>query len=99
MRFLRAPMASVLIATPALAQPVTQGPGYCPQMWGNWGWMGLGPLPMIVVIGALIALVVFAVRSLGPGGSRVSALDVLKERYARGEIDQAEFERRKKDIA
>lgn len=99
MRFLHALAASVLTATPALAQPVTQGPGYCPPMWDNWGWMGLGPLPMIVFIGGLIALIVFAVRWFGQGGSRASALDILKERYARGEIDQTEFERRKRDIA
>jgi putative membrane protein len=96
---LRAVAASVLVAAPALAQPVTQGRGYCPPMWGNWGWMGMGPLPMIVFVGGLIALIVFAVRWSSQGGPRTSALDILKERYARGEIDQAEFERRKKDIA
>lgn len=99
MRSLHALAASVLTAAPALAQPVPQGPGYCPPMWGTWGWMGLGPLPMIVFIGGLIALIAFAVRWFSQGGSRASALDILKERYARGEIDQAEFERRKKDIA
>ena len=99
MRFVHALAGSVLTAAPALAQPVTQGPGYCPPMWGNWGWMGMGPLPMIVFIGGLIALIVLAARRFGQGSSRASALDILKERYARGEIDQTEFERRKRDIA
>ena len=98
-RVLHALAVSVPMAAPALAQPVAQGPGYCPPMWGNWGWMGFGSLWMIVFIGVLIALIVFATRSFGSSGSPASALDVLKERYARGEIDQAEFERRKKDIA
>ena len=73
-------------------------------MMGGFGWMWIMPLLGI----AVIALVVWAVatsvkRSNGPGGhdsSRTdSALEVLKKRYARGEIDKEEFEEKKKDLA
>lgn len=63
----------------------------------------LGPLMMMLVIVAVVAAVIFLVRALG-GSHGVSgphpqpnrALDILKERYARGEIDRTEFEERRK---
>lgn len=65
---------------------------------GEWGgWM--------LVHGAfwllLLALLVFGAVTLArrPGSSsRGSALDILNERYARGEIDRDEYLQRKKDI-
>jgi len=73
------------------------GPG---MMWGGWG---LGWIFMIVFWGLLIAGLIFLIRWL-VGMTRLkkdeeSALDILKKRYARGEIDQEEFEKKKKDIS
>lgn len=93
-----------LIAAPALAQE-TGGRYYAhSHMWDGGWWMLLGPLWMVVVIGALVAGVVLLVRWLGgtglgndPGkaaGNR--AFDILKERFARGEIDKNEFEERRR---
>ena len=79
--------------------------GYGPHMmWGGGGWsmFFFGPLFMILVLAAVIAAVVFLVRGLGvaPGPSAAQqtgrALDILKERFARGEIDKADFEERRK---
>lgn len=63
--------------------------------WGIFGW-----IMMIFVWLFPILLVIWILRELS--GSRndagKSALDILKERYAKGEISKAEFESRKKDI-
>ena len=67
----------------------------------GWGGMGLG---MLLFWGLLIAGIVILVKcSRGSGagckGEREkSALDLLKERYARGEIDKEEFEQKKRDL-
>jgi putative membrane protein len=96
--------AGMLAAFPALAQSASDfGPryGYGP-MWGGWGWfpgMVLGPLMMLIIIGVTVALVVWLVRGFGhvehPRHSR-AALDILEQRFARGEIDKAEFEDKRK---
>ena len=51
----------------------------------------------------LIVAIVWAVKAAegsgnNPSEKRKSALDILKERYARGEIDQQEFEQKRKDL-
>lgn len=63
--------------------------------------MGIMALFWIVVLGLIVWLVVAAIRR--PGGSQNStwsgsALEVLKKRYARGEISKEEYEEKKKDL-
>ncbi|MFQ5755473.1 MAG: SHOCT domain-containing protein [Acidiferrobacterales bacterium] len=81
--------------------------GDYPHMWGGgWGWGGMifGPLVMILFIAATIAVIVLLVRWIGGGSAGTTspppasktALDILKERFARGEIDKEEFEDRKR---
>jgi putative membrane protein len=64
------------------------------------GGMGLWWIIGIVVLIAVIWPVTKGFnRSNSPGQSPgKSALDILKERYAKGEIDKQEFEERKKDL-
>jgi len=73
--------------------------------WGvgsMMGWFG-GGVVMILFWVLLIALIVWAVREVSGkytntrSGSH--ALDILKERYAKGEISKEEFEAKKKDIS
>lgn len=57
---------------------------------------------MVLFWGLIIDAVVLAVRWLIRQGSEPrsdSALDILRQRYARGEIDKEEFDARKKDLA
>ena len=77
-------------------------------MWHTWGWGAGGwagwllmAVAMVVFWGALIALAIWAVRSLGSGRAGQSdrkpnrAMEILEERYARGEIDRQELEERR----
>jgi putative membrane protein len=62
----------------------------------GWGmaWMGLWWfLPIL----AIVVLVAWMMRTNGHRQDK-TALDILKERYARGEIDKAEFEQMRHDL-
>jgi len=77
-------------------------------MMGGWGMGWFGGIFMIVfwvlVIVGLIFLIKWLVQTTRndsqPGRSGSSrALDILHERYARGDIDRQEFEEKKKDLS
>jgi putative membrane protein len=77
------------------------GPG---MMYGGgfgwWHWIvgALFWIAIMVVVALLIRWIVISARSTHGGGAPDSALDILRKRYARGEIDRQEFEEKKKDI-
>src|SRR3989344_999069 len=70
--------------------------------FGFGGFGGFGFIFMILwwvlIVAGIVALVKWLMNQ-GRDGSSKSALDILKERYARGEIDKNEFENRKKDLS
>jgi putative membrane protein len=77
-------------------------------MMGEWGMGWFGGIFMIIFWVFIIVGVVFLIKWLvqspkghsGYGRTEISskALDILKERYARGEINKQEFEEKKKDL-
>lgn len=70
-----------------------------PVLWdGHMMYMPFGGLPTLLIGIAIIAGAVFAMRALARKEGGDSAMDILKKRYARGEIDKATFEQMKKDI-
>jgi putative membrane protein len=77
-------------------------------MMGDWGMGWFGGIFMILfwvlIIVGLVFLIKWLVQSTkghsnsGRLDSSSRALDILKERYARGEINKQEFEEKKKDL-
>ena len=67
-----------------------------------WGWWGMGWIFMIIFWGFIVLGLIFFIRWLigMTKTTRVeeSPLDILKKRYARGEINKEEFEQKKKDV-
>ena len=78
-----------------------------PGMMGGYGMGWFGGIFMIVfwvlVIVGLVFLIKWLIQSTKAESGRSisnssSAIDILKQRYARGEIDKEEFEEKKKDL-
>jgi putative membrane protein len=79
------------------------------HMWGfGWGGIIIGGILMLLLWGGVITAVVLAIRALsganrGAGASGFGAgmdtpMDILKTRYARGEIDRDEYLEKRRDL-
>lgn len=97
--------------TVALCALVSTVPGWAqtgpvPGSYGpmhDWGWHGWWPLGGLIWLGLAIVGLVTVVRWLfrGTGTERrssSSALAILEERYARGDINREEYEQRRRDL-
>jgi putative membrane protein len=78
-----------------------------PGMMGPWGMGWFGIIFIILIVIVVIAALIFLLPRLKQSSEigrieelsgNSKALEMLKERYARGEIEKAEFEEKKKDL-
>ena len=101
---LAATPAVILVAGPAWAGPI------CPR-WTFWGaagggWFGfiLTILLWVVIVGGAVALARWLVLNAGVSKrssgdpAKDAALEILRNRYASGEIDGEEFEQRRRAL-
>lgn len=80
------------------------------MMWpywygGGWGWMAFGWLMMVafwvlVIIGAVVAIRWMSARyTPGRPDSPDTPVEILRRRYAAGELTKEQFEAMKRDVA
>lgn len=89
-----------------VAQAHTEDDAFGHHMFSDYGFMGMGGsfmggIFMILFWVLVIAGIVYLVKYLSQNQNKKqdkTPLDILKERYAKGEIDKEEFEKRKKDL-
>jgi putative membrane protein len=70
------------------------------MMWGyadGWSWLWMAAM-MVLFWGGILAIAVFAIRSFTGSKSNDQAMDVLRRRFASGEITQDEFEKTRKAL-
>ena len=93
-------MSSTCPQAMCVAQPMM-------EWMGGMGWMVMVFMMLIwvLVIAAIVVGVVLLVRAIGGSGSPSArsggsseAMDILEERFARGEIDREEFEERRRTL-
>lgn len=69
--------------------------------WGGWG-MGFSWIFMILfwalIVLGIVALAKWLFAGSGSSGSSKRPLEILQERYARGEITREEYERMRHDL-
>jgi putative membrane protein len=79
-----------------MSSGLMSGAGYM-----GWGGVAFSGLMMFLWLGLLVGLIVLVVRWLGGTPRRDfsrDAQDTLKQRFARGEIDTAQFEERSRQL-
>lgn len=92
------PLARLLVPGSAWAQEgVYKWHGGMHPMGGVWGFGMMLLFWAILIIGTVFGIRWLVAQGRAPG--KDTALEMLRERYARGEINRDEFEARKRDLA
>ncbi len=93
-------IGATLVASPGLADAGDYSSSYQGHMMGGYGFFGGGAMLLFWVVA--IGIIVLAVRWIGdsgrPADKNADALEILRARLARGEIDPEEYAARKKAL-
>lgn len=77
------------------------GPQHMMDGWGGGFGMALMIFFWVLILALVVTLIWFLIRKGGesqPGPTGKSSLEILKERYARGELDEEQYRRMKNDL-
>jgi putative membrane protein len=76
--------------------------GHMMDDWGHMSWWNYGGIFMwlifLIVIGFVVYFVLRGEKWMKRGSDGETPLDILRKRYARGEITKQEYEKMKKDL-
>ncbi len=105
-KYLLAASGAILSPVAALADQTggflgTTGYDHMGYGMGAGGWF-FGPLMMLAVFALLVGAVVLILRQFGyrpASDTQRPVMDLLNERFARGEIDRAEYEERRNALS
>lgn len=92
-------LVALFLGLPQLAAAQVRGSDMMHDGW-HW-WMPFPGILWLLFVAVVIVGIVLLVRSRGEApssGSGQSAVDMLDERYARGEIDREDYLQRKDDL-
>lgn len=62
---------------------------------GDWAWMTLSMVIGTAVVVLVVVMLLRATQGVGPTHQSDAPLDILAKRFAKGEIDEAEYQRRR----
>lgn len=93
----------LFVTTVLILSGVASGYGWYTGGWGHMMDYGYGGILMwiifLIVIGVAVYLIVQATKSKGlESPFRETPMEILKKRYAKGEITKEEFDKIKKDL-
>lgn len=97
-------IATLLLLGLALTAGNQAGGGWwMPHMWGGMGGWGIGMMLVgtlwMVLLVALPVVLVYGLLTGRDGSRSDPAIEELRERYARGEIDEEEYESRRRRLS
>jgi putative membrane protein len=92
-------ITSTFILAGCLRGPYYGGMGGWGHMMGYWYYGGFMWLVFLIVLGVAVYFLLRTAKLKGPDSNFTeSALDILKKRYARGEINKEEHDQKRKDL-